>query len=167
LADDCPFQYCAGFECVGDECFAAPQQARRAGKRACLYFRLFGGNGAGVIRGEFEIWFPARLRDDWLGGGGDYFGRQRRAGVKYWRRRHSRHSFHQSAILGFVCPRHGGGDCHSLCADLAGWAEEIERGGERQRARACGCRAARRLACGGGVYRADFLPVFLSVQDES
>ena len=127
MADDCPFQYCAGFECFGDECFAAPQQARRAGKCACLYFRLFGGNGAGVIRGEFEIWFPARLRHDWL----------------------------------------GGGDCHSLCADLAGRAEEIERGGERQRARACGCRAARRLACGGGVYRADFLPVFLSVQDES
>ena len=92
---------------------------------------------------------------------------KRRAGVKYWRRRHSRHSFHQSAILGFACPRHGGGDCHSLCADLAGRAEEIERDGERQRARACGCRAARRLACGGGVYRADFLPVFLSVQDES
>ena len=54
----------------------------------------------------------------------------------------------------------GGGDCHSLCADLAGRAEEIERGGERQRARACGCRAARRLACGGGVYRADERPPF-------
>lgn len=38
---------------------------------------------------------------------------------------------------------------------------------KRQRTCGRGCRAARRLACGGGVYRADFLPVFLSVQDES
>ena len=155
MADDCPFQYCAGFECFGDECFAAPQQARRAGKRACLHFRLFGGNGAGVIRGEPEYGFPlicgmigsAVLAIISVGSGVQAL------------------SIGVGGIPGILSinPQFWG----SFALAMAGRAEEIERGGERQRARACGCRAARRLACGGGVYRADFLPVFLSVQDES
>ena len=101
-----------------------------------------------LIWGEFEVWFSAGLRDDWLGGRGDCFGRQRRAGVKYWRRRHSRHSFHQSAILGFVCPGDGCRYCHSLCSHLAGRAEEVERRREGQRACGSGRRAARRFTGG-------------------
>lgn len=58
------------------------KRAEQVNVPACISAYL-GGNGAGVIRGEFEVWFSAGLRDDWLGGRGDCFGRQRRAGVKY------------------------------------------------------------------------------------
>lgn len=90
----------------------------------------------------------AYLRHDWLCRCRRDFCRRGDAGAKHWRRRHSRHFVYQSEILGRVCACHGGSDCRAVCPHLAGWAEEIERSGERQRTCGSGYRAACRFTGG-------------------